>query len=115
MAARLVAERGRDSVLRQIERASLLFLASIAPGVAEGHIANLEAEARAERQRLEAEAEAARRQQEEQTEAAAAVTSSETQGQGAPDVARTEGHNDENPQQPALPSPTATQADPITA
>jgi len=33
-----------------------LFLASIAPGVAERHIANLEAAARAERERIEAEA-----------------------------------------------------------
>ncbi|RFU76949.1 ubiquitin family [Trichoderma arundinaceum] len=65
MAARLVAER-RDqeswlaAQLRRLERAGLLFLASIAPGVAERHIANLEAEARAqEARRREAEAAAA--------------------------------------------------------
>ncbi|KAI9155243.1 hypothetical protein HJFPF1_07824 [Paramyrothecium foliicola] len=65
MAARLLAEqRGRESwvagQVRRLERAGLLFLASIAPGVAERHIANLEAEARAERERIEAEAAAAR-------------------------------------------------------
>ncbi|KAH7152900.1 hypothetical protein EDB81DRAFT_436897 [Dactylonectria macrodidyma] len=64
MAARLIAEnRGPDGWLmaqiRRLERAGLLFLASIAPGVAERHIANLEATARAERQRREAEAAAA--------------------------------------------------------
>lgn len=68
MAARLVADRqGRQQTwlgaqVRRLERASLLFLASIAPGVAERHIANLEAEARAE--------EARRREAEAQTEAA---------------------------------------------
>ncbi|KAG9250407.1 ubiquitin family protein [Emericellopsis atlantica] len=112
MAARLVAQRDRDSVFRQIERASLLFLASIAPGVAEGHIANLEAEARAERQRLEAEAEAARRQLEEQAAAAEAATdvNTDTQGEGedGSGTERTEGQNDEHQQQPT------TQADPIT-
>ncbi|XP_044721904.1 Ubiquitin family protein [Hirsutella rhossiliensis] len=35
-------------LFRRLERAGLLFLASLAPGVAERHIANLEAEARAE-------------------------------------------------------------------
>lgn len=72
MAARLVAQRGNwlQGQIRRLERASLLFLASIAPGVAERHIANLEAEARAERQRREAEAaEAARRREEEEEEA----------------------------------------------
>ncbi|KAK1240602.1 hypothetical protein MKX07_004630 [Trichoderma sp. CBMAI-0711] len=65
MAARLVAERrGQESWiaghLRRLERAGLLFLASIAPGVAERHIANLEAEARAqEARRREAETAAA--------------------------------------------------------
>lgn len=50
-AARLLAERrGQESWLtgqiRRLERAGLLFLASIAPGVAERHIANQEREAR---------------------------------------------------------------------
>lgn len=69
MAARLIAQRERENWLqgqiRRIERAGLLFLASIAPGFAEEHIQNLEREARQERERIEAEAEAARRQQEE--------------------------------------------------
>lgn len=61
MAARLIAERQGDegwlmTQMRRLERAGLLFLASIAPGVAERHIANLEAAARAERERQEAEA-----------------------------------------------------------
>ncbi|KZL83508.1 ubiquitin family protein [Colletotrichum incanum] len=58
-AARLVAQRRHNNAnwlmdqVRRLERAGLLFLASIAPGVAERHIAHLEAEARAERQRRE--------------------------------------------------------------
>lgn len=55
MAARLMAERDRQSwlseQLRRLERAGLLFLASIAPGVAERHIANLAAETEAEETR----------------------------------------------------------------
>ena len=67
MAAGLVAMRGAHQgwlagQLRRLERAGLLFLASLAPGVAEGHIANLEAE---ERQRRDAEAAAANDAQEE--------------------------------------------------
>ncbi|KAK8101648.1 ubiquitin family protein [Apiospora kogelbergensis] len=59
-AERLVQERRQANAnwfmnqVRRLERASILFLASIAPGVAERHIANVEAEARAERQRHEA-------------------------------------------------------------
>ncbi|OHE97405.1 ubiquitin family protein [Colletotrichum orchidophilum] len=58
-AARLVAQHRQNNAnwlmdqVRRLERAGLLFLASIAPGVAERHIAHLEAEARAERQRRE--------------------------------------------------------------
>ncbi|KAI1334777.1 hypothetical protein F5Y15DRAFT_400321 [Xylariaceae sp. FL0016] len=65
-AARLVQERRRGNAnwllnqARRLERAGILFLASIAPGLAERHIAHVEAEARAaERQRQEAEAAAA--------------------------------------------------------
>ncbi|KAL8396732.1 hypothetical protein RB594_003708 [Gaeumannomyces avenae] len=72
VAARMVAAR-RDAnanwllgQVRRVERAGLLFLASIAPGVAERHIAHLEEEARAERRRQEEAAAAA------QAEAAAA-------------------------------------------
>ncbi|KFA64717.1 hypothetical protein S40285_05268 [Stachybotrys chlorohalonatus IBT 40285] len=64
VAARWMAERQQREgwvagQLRRLERASLLFLASIAPGVAERHIRNLENEARLERQRREAEEAAA--------------------------------------------------------
>lgn len=66
VAARLVAQRQQanatwlTSFARRLERAGLLFLASIAPGVAERHIAQLEAEERAaRRQREEAAAAAA--------------------------------------------------------
>lgn len=62
---------------RRVERASLLFLASIAPGVAERHIAHLEAEAA--RRRREAE-EAARAAAEA---AEAANQNNEAQAEGA--------------------------------
>lgn len=77
VAARLVEqhrERNANWLLTQIrrlERAGLLFLASIAPGVAERHIAHLEAEARAERDRQEAAERAERERREEQERAAA--------------------------------------------
>ncbi|KAJ3537087.1 hypothetical protein NM208_g6460 [Fusarium decemcellulare] len=78
MARRLVAQhQGPESWIlsqvRRLERAGLLFLASIAPGVAERHIANLEAAARAERERREAEAAAA---------AAAEENNQDNEGQG---------------------------------
>ncbi|KHO00937.1 Ubiquitin family protein [Metarhizium album ARSEF 1941] len=82
MAARLTTERTRRTwfatQLRRAERAGLLFLASIAPGVAERHIANLEAETRAEE---------ARRRQEEEEEAAAATEAENNASPG--DVAQT--------------------------
>jgi hypothetical protein len=85
MAARLVAQRGNwlQGQIRRFERASLLFLASIAPGVAERHIANLEAEARAERQRREAEAAEAARRRREEEEGANADTTGEPSGAAA--------------------------------
>ncbi|KAI1496766.1 hypothetical protein F5X99DRAFT_57829 [Biscogniauxia marginata] len=76
-AARLVQRRRQNNAnwllnqARRLERAGLLFLASIAPGVAERHIAHLEAEARAERQR---------REEAETAAAAAAATQSENTG-----------------------------------
>ncbi|PNP51490.1 hypothetical protein THARTR1_07930 [Trichoderma harzianum] len=88
MAARLVAERrGQESwlagQLRRLERAGLLFLASIAPGVAERHIANLEAEARAqEARRREAEAAAAAAA----AEAAAAESNANRDRETAPET-----------------------------
>ncbi|KAG5958532.1 hypothetical protein E4U58_005336 [Claviceps cyperi] len=90
MAARLVAEHDRQSwlgvQLRRLERAGLLFIASIAPGIAERHIATLEAAAQAEetRRREAAEAEAAgaattrTTAEEEEAEDAAAMTASPT-------------------------------------
>lgn len=84
VAARLVAERRENNAnwllnqVRRLERAGLLFLASIAPGVAERHIAHLEAEARAERERREA-AERAERERQEEQERAAAETRTEAE------------------------------------
>lgn len=106
MAARLVAQRERENWLqgqiRRVERASLLFLASIAPGVAERHIANMEAEARAERQRAEEAAEAARRENEQAENAESsrengAEDTPEQQGAGGQD-----GHGDNQEAQPDL-------------
>lgn len=63
-AARLVQQRRHNNAnwlmdqARRLERAGILFLASIAPGVAERHIAQMEAEVRAERRRREAQVEA---------------------------------------------------------
>ncbi|KAI5924669.1 hypothetical protein F4810DRAFT_662732 [Camillea tinctor] len=102
-AARLVQQRRQQNAnwllnqARRLERAGLLFLASIAPGVAERHIAHLEAEARAERQRREAAAEAAA--------AAASAQSENTEGEqtnenSSPESGETAGQheavNDEN-------------------
>ncbi|KAG6271801.1 hypothetical protein E4U49_003370 [Claviceps purpurea] len=96
MAARLVAEHDRQSwlgvQLRRLERAGLLFIASIAPGIAERHIATMEAAAQAEetrrREAAEAEAEAAaaattttiaeEEEEKEEAEDAAATTASPT-------------------------------------
>ncbi|KAL6862321.1 hypothetical protein J3F83DRAFT_745905 [Trichoderma novae-zelandiae] len=92
MAARLVAERrGQESwiagQLRRLERAGLLFLASIAPGVAERHIANLEAEARAqEARRREAEAAAAAAATAATAAAAAAESSADQESEAVPET-----------------------------
>lgn len=103
VAARLVEQhRERNanwllSQIRRLERAGLLFLASIAPGVAERHIAHLEAEARAERERQEASerAERERREEEEGRAAAetteAAGTASEAQSSGGTGEAQPNG------------------------
>lgn len=81
-AARLVAQRQQINAnwvmdhIRRVERAGLLFLASIAPGVAERHIAHLEQEER------NAAQEQARLEAAEAAEAAAqvAAASEETEG-----------------------------------
>ncbi|KAG6023312.1 hypothetical protein E4U19_004454 [Claviceps sp. Clav32 group G5] len=89
MAARLVAEHDRQNwlgvQLRRLERAGLLFIASIAPGIAERHIATLEAAAQAEETRRREAAAAATTttiaEEEEETaeeEDAAATTASPT-------------------------------------
>ena len=119
MAARLLAERERESwfqgQIRRIERAGLLFLASIAPGVAERHIANLEAEAGAERQRREAEAaEAARRQEEEagnaeiSEETDAMAASQQAQESAAPADPEAEGQGGVSRDQRVQPDPVPT-------
>lgn len=75
-AARLVEQRRNANghwlldQIRRLERAGLLFLASIAPGVAERHIANMEAAERAERERQEAAERTDRERREEQERAA---------------------------------------------
>ncbi|KAM0327628.1 hypothetical protein ACHAQA_005921 [Verticillium albo-atrum] len=93
-AVRLVAQRRHDNAnwlmdqARRLERAGLLFLASIAPGVAERHIAHLEEQERAERRRREeaeaaatAAAEAANGEQEAATEGAEATGGDGTQNE----------------------------------
>ncbi|OLN97591.1 hypothetical protein CCHL11_01304 [Colletotrichum chlorophyti] len=93
-AARLVAQRRHNNAnwlmdqVRRLERAGLLFLASIAPGVAERHIAHLEAEARAERQRQE-EAESAAA-----AAAAAAANTGNTEDQTNDETTENAGRND---------------------
>lgn len=95
-AARLVEQRRIDNGnwlldrVRRLERAGLLFLASIAPGVAERHIARIEAAARAERERVEVaeRAERERREEAERTAADAASASADVpaekvEGEGA--------------------------------
>lgn len=107
MAARLVRNRRRgnaswllDSV-RRVERAGLLFLASIAPGVAERHIANLEAEVERQRREAEAASEEARRAAEGEN----ADTSAEAGAQNTEEARteNTEGTGDARPERPASP------------
>ncbi|KAI1391365.1 uncharacterized protein F4822DRAFT_396516 [Hypoxylon trugodes] len=87
-AARLVQQRRNANAnwlmdqARRLERAGILFLASIAPGVAERHIAQMEAEVRAERRRREAEVAAAATaaQEAERAEGAEQSTANGTTG-----------------------------------
>lgn len=89
-AARLMAQRQEQNAnwfvdqVRRLERAGLLFLASIAPGVAERHIQALMAQERAERERREAEERAERERREAEENAAAEATASGTEGTAAP-------------------------------
>lgn len=94
MAARLVAERqNRESwasvQLRRVERGGLLFLASIAPGIAERHIARVEAEARAEEQR-QREAQAAAEATAEAARAAAEAEAESGEKEKTTDIQETE-------------------------
>lgn len=97
-AARLVVNRRNANanwlmgIMRQVERAGLLFLASIAPGIAERHIENLEAEA--ERTRREAEAAAAAAAAERERETGPADQSITEEGGG-----ENGGANDARPEQ----------------
>ncbi|KAI0422036.1 hypothetical protein F5X98DRAFT_326615 [Xylaria grammica] len=102
-AARLVGQRRENNAnwllnqARRLERAGILFIASLAPGLAERHIAQVEAEARAERQR--------------QQEAEAAVTNAAQTGpedaSGNPTVANPETH-----ESPSTDSPPNHEAGP---
>lgn len=111
MAARLVAERNQrrpwlSEQMRRIERAGMLFIASIAPGVAERHIANLEEEARQEeRRRQEAEAAAAA------AAAEAAAAAAETEKQALEGGEKAEGSSSSD----AAASGTSPQATPDAA
>ncbi|KAL1884186.1 hypothetical protein VTK73DRAFT_5322 [Phialemonium thermophilum] len=86
-AARLVAERRNANAnwlmdqVRRLERAGLLFLASIAPGVAERHIALIEAEERRRREAEQAAREEAVRQEAAAREEAAREAGVAAQGQ----------------------------------
>ncbi|EAA32234.2 hypothetical protein GE21DRAFT_7256 [Neurospora crassa] len=79
---------------RRIERAGLLFLASIAPGVAERHIAQLEAHERAERERRERQEAAAAAAAEAAAAAAAAAAANEQGIQQQGDQAEQTANND---------------------
>lgn len=85
-AARLLAQRRQTNgtwlmhQVRRLERAGVLFLASIAPGVAEQHIARIEEEQRAEQARIEAEQQERERLRLE-AEAAAAAASEQVEGE----------------------------------
>ncbi|KAK6077304.1 ubiquitin family protein [Seiridium cupressi] len=102
IAARLVQERRAANgnwlmaQARRLERAGILFLASIAPGVAERHIAHLEAEARAEQQRREAAEAAAAEAARLAAESAQNTQDANEEGSAAasaPEHTREEGEN----------------------
>lgn len=82
-AARLVAERRRNNgrrlmgFARWLERVGIMFIASLAPGIAERHVALAEERDREERRRLQEAAEAQAHAENEAVAAAAAVASSE--------------------------------------
>ncbi|KAI0205261.1 hypothetical protein F4808DRAFT_278706 [Astrocystis sublimbata] len=90
-AARLVQHRQQNNAnwlfnqARRLERAGILFIASLAPGLAERHIAQVEADARAERQRQEeADAAAAAAAQAASEQVAEPGEKDSSEGHGAP-------------------------------
>lgn len=99
--------------VRRLERAGILFLASIAPGVAERHIAQLEADARAERerQRREQEEEAAEQQRQRQQEQDREREREREQGEEA----ATETRNEDSAEQEQEQVPTRGSAATATA
>ena len=111
LATRLVRNRRRGNAtwlldrVRRMERAGLLFLASIAPGVAERHIANLEAEVERQRRETEAAAEEARHTAEREDADANAEAGAQNTGEAG--VENTEGTGDTRPERPASPAPQA--------
>ncbi|KAK3359354.1 hypothetical protein B0T25DRAFT_95618 [Lasiosphaeria hispida] len=104
VARRLVADRRNANAnwlldtVRRFERAGLLFLASIAPGVAERHIANLEAQERAERQRREAEETATAEAAAAAAAATAATAAVSEQESNTQDGVNNQGNQDPAPQ-----------------
>lgn len=115
LATRLVRNRRRGNAtwlldrVRRMERASLLFLASIAPGVAERHIANLEAEVERQRRETEAAAEEARHAAEREN--ADANAEAGAQNTGAAGAENTEATGDARPERSASPAPQALQGE----
>lgn len=98
LAARLTEQqRRRDGWLaghfRRVERASLLFLASIAPGVAERHIAHIEAEERRQREAEEAAAQAAA---EAEAAATAAAEEAKANNEKTDEASERQGHGQED-------------------
>ncbi|KAI0443540.1 hypothetical protein F4803DRAFT_514582 [Xylaria telfairii] len=90
-AVRLVQQRQQGNAnwlmnqARRLERAGILFIASLAPGLAERHIAQVEAEARAERQRQqEAEAAATAAAQAASDHIDGNATANSSEGRGSP-------------------------------
>ncbi|KAK5631171.1 hypothetical protein RRF57_006886 [Xylaria bambusicola] len=91
-AARLVQQRRANNAnwllnqARRLERAGILFIASLAPGLAERHIAQVEAEARAERQRQqEAQAAVAAPVQAEPDDSNDNAAAASSEARGSPD------------------------------
>ncbi|KUI60067.1 hypothetical protein VP1G_07294 [Cytospora mali] len=117
VAARLVAQRQQQNAnwlldqVRRIERAGLLFLASIAPGVAERHIAALEAQERAERARREADERAERERREAAEREAAEATATAVDGA----VAAVEGEHGDLSEGAAGSEGQQTQQQPVAA